>query len=267
MKNQLYFTATLISASVLIPSQADAQQCQNNARWQPVRNLMRDTNILPALPRQTVPRQTVPRQTYRPTVPPPRVYTTPVQTVYRPSAPAQPPVTKSRPPMSEARNKTQVAKAFFGTRQYAQALPYLDRVIQLRPQDADAFQFRALIHFALGNHEKAAADAYDAFQFGSAWTAPVVAQIYNQNTEYSQHLRRLRQTVASQPTMPGHFLLAYHEFVRGDITAGRSNLRAVLAMQPGEPLSEKLLAATLPKADTIPVSRRETASTDAQAAK
>lgn len=257
--NMRLFGCLALAVGLCSTSVAQGQNCPNQrSGWLrggplPIRDWLRPPTKVQPPPKIVRPTPPQPAPLQPAPIRPAPVYTSPVQ----PVAPiTQAPTPPYDPTLAESRNKTDVARAFFGTRQYNEAVPYIDRVIQLRPKDADAYQFRSLIHFARGDIEKAAADAYDAFQFGNAWTMNVVNQLYAKNPDYALHLERVREANQLQPTMAGHFLLAYHDFVRGDLSSGRSNLRAVLAITPGEPLSTKLLAVTMPSGATTPVVRR-----------
>jgi len=137
------------------------------------------------------------------------------------------------------------AKQHFKDGRYLQAATKLDGVIKLQAEDADAYQFRSLAWFAAGEHEKAAADAYDAFRFGNAWTWPVVRSLYpnGKSSIYTNQLRELEKASRSDGrTMSTHFLLAYQYVVLGHLEPAEKQLNIVLTLNPGEPLSRQLLA-------------------------
>ena len=238
--------ALIAFLSIALSHSAFAQDCPDRSRPQPFRRFIQPFRQSPTPQPKPVYRDSGGHHYRQPTTPVHMNRTNPV--VATPVI-ALAPNRATPPPVSEAMNKTDVAKAFFETRQYDEALPYLDRVIQLRPKDTNAYQFRSLVHFARGDYEHAAADAYDAFYLGNAWTKRVLIDIYRRNPDYPSHLRRLSLDTQNKPSMPKHFLMAYHGFVRGELAEGRTHLRAVLALKPGEPLSTQLLAATLPKGD------------------
>lgn len=88
------------------------------------------------------------------------------QPVSAPTAPAAPAIRVTRtavvapaPTVSEtqrqAKNKTDVARAFFRTAQYSDAERHLNGVVKLVPDDTNAFQFRSLVLFAQGKHSEA----------------------------------------------------------------------------------------------------------------
>lgn len=167
---------------------------------------------------------------------PPRIVHPIVQPapVARPAEPAN---------IREARNKTDVAKAFFKTHQYSDAERRLNEVVKLVADDTNAWQFRSLVLFAQGKYDAAAADAYDAIKLGNTWTAQVLDTIYPTADRYHGQLNQLIETSKTNPSMSVHFLLGYHYLVLNDLENGRDQLQKVLALQPGEPVTTQLLAA------------------------
>lgn len=149
--------------------------------------------------------------------------------------------------MRQAKNKTDVARAFFRTAQYGDAQRHLDSVVKLVPNDTNAYQFRALTLFAQGNYSEAAADAYDSLGMGNTWTVEVLDSIYPVADRYHHQLAKLKQQTESNPSMSTHFLLAYHYLMLNDLGNGKVELEKVLKLQPGEPLTTQLLAAVSAK--------------------
>ncbi len=147
------------------------------------------------------------------------------------------------PAVSRAKNKTDVARAYFKTHQYSDAQRHLDEVVKLVPRDTNAFQFRSLVLFAQGKYGDAAADAYDSIGLGNTWTAEVLDSIYPSADRYHQHLAQLKKETGTSPSMQNHFLLAYHFLMLNDLASGKAELEQVLVLQPEEPLTTKLLAA------------------------
>jgi len=144
--------------------------------------------------------------------------------------------------MATLRSKVAVAKTAFASRNYGTALERLDEVVKLAPKNNEALQFRSLVHFALGDHKKAASDAYEALKFGNAWNSTAITALYGDVARYRQHLLALRSTAVDQPEkLELRFLLAYHSLLTGDLASGESELQAVLKIRPAEPLAEKLL--------------------------
>jgi hypothetical protein len=200
----------------------------------------------------------------------PDCYTPPQPPIYSPPAPtpiatypvvSQPaivqPIANPRPaaprtPLEVARQKTSEAKALFAAGKYSQAEGKLDAVVKLAPKDSNAYQFRALTHLAQNDFDSAAADAYDAMLLGNSWTREVVATFYARSRLgiYDNHIGQLQRVAQQEPSMQTHFLLAYHHLVNQNWLAGQLELEKVLALQPDEPLSTKLLAVVKQKSQT-----------------
>jgi predicted Zn-dependent protease len=161
------------------------------------------------------------------------------------------------PEMRQAKNKVDVARAYFKTDQYADAQRHLDVVVKMVPDETNAFQFRSLVMFAQGKYDDAAADAYDAIGLGNTWTAEVLDSIYPDADRYHRQLASLKHAADANPSMPTHFLLAYHYLILNDLENGRAQLEQVLVLQPEEPLTTQLLAAVSAKLNPVIESNSE----------
>lgn len=190
------------------------------------------------------------------------VYSQPIysQPVYSQPMYSQPYTVVSPQPVSAAelaRMYTTEAKSLFASGQYQPAKQKLDEVVKQAPQDADAFQFRALAAFAAADFDSAAADVYDSLGLGNAWTLPVIQSLYGNNMEkYKSQLVALKRVVEQKPTMQSHFLLAYHHLMSEEWAEGKTQLQQVLKLQPEEPLSTKLLAVVETKMVELPAESR-----------
>ena len=170
------------------------------------------------------------------------VYSQPV--VSRPVV-SQPQPTRPLSSLELTRKYTSEAKVLFQQRRYTQAKLKLNEVVKRAPKDTNAYQFRALNEFAQDKFETAAADAFDALSLGNTWTREVLKSVYGPRalSDYDNQLAKLERAVKQQPSMQRHFLLAYHYLVNENWAKGKVQLENVLALQPQEPLSQKLLAA------------------------
>lgn len=221
---------------------------------QTVQQAVQPGPVYRTLPVQNTPvYRTQPRRT---TTCPTPVYPQPVvgggQVVTRPAnpvvkKPAQPaPKTdlSKMTALEQARYFTQQAKTAFEAGNYSESVRFLDHVVKRVPENTDAYQFRSIAHFANEDFKAAAADAYDAMNKGAnTWTLEIVQSLYRENQDYQKQLEKLQTETRKQNLMTHHFLLAYHHLVQGNLESGKVHLQTVLTLQPGEPLSEKLLAA------------------------
>lgn len=180
-----------------------------------------------------------------------RVYQQPVYTqpVYSQSGVAPPvysqPAARTLTAAEAARMLTRDAKTLFAQGQYQSATRKLDEVVEFAAKDANAYQFRSLSYFASSQFEKAAADAYDSFGLGKAWTRPVIQSLYGAGkfSTYQTQLSVLKRTAMEKPSMPSHFLLAYHHLMNEQWDESRTHFKAVLDFKVDGPLATKLLAA------------------------
>lgn len=224
MKSQRSQLAALIAIVLAFSASQVSAQC-------------RHTNPVYGQPIYTQPVYSPPVQTYP-------VYGTPVygspHTIVEPVVE----VVRKPTPVDVARGYTQEAKLMFQRGDYQAAQEKLGEVIKLAPKDSDAFQFRSLAAFASAKFDDAAADAYDSLRLGKTWTRPVVKSLYNQDLrQYQTHLANLKRANQQEPTMHGHFLLAYHHLVNEQWAQGKVQLEKVLEIQAEEPVSTQLLAA------------------------
>lgn len=165
----------------------------------------------------------------------------PQQPVCTQPAPRQP-VAKETPKQKAERLFASAQKAFV-RHDYASALKTMDQVVELEPKSNSVLQFRSLVLFAQQDYQRAAADAYDALLLGPTWTWPTVVKLYKSDADtYTAHYRALSRAAKSDTTsLEKHFLLAYHHLVLGHLEHGQRELEQVLAIQPNEPVSARLL--------------------------
>lgn len=215
----------------------------------------------PTYSQPTYPQPVYPQPVYsQPTYSQP-IHTYPVvnQPVYSQPVVSQPQPARPMTSLELARKYTNEAKKLFQQKLYSQAKLKLDEVVKRAPKDTNAYQFRALNEFAQDDFKTAAADAYDALSLGNTWTREVLKSVYGPRTlsAYDNQLAKLERAVKQQPSMQRHFLLAYHHLVNENWAQGKVQLEKVLALQPKEPLSQKLLAAVETKlAETGGVAQR-----------
>ena len=177
---------------------------------------------------------TQPHQTYRVVSPSPTL------------APAPPTAgtANSRAPsgqVEEARQLVKQARRYFELQRYQDAVSVVNQVCDLVPSDSNAFQFRSFIHFAMGNFEQAAADAYDALSLGDCWNWNAVYDVYGNAATYESQLRKLEQSSQKNPSMASHFLLGYQYVVLGHYSRAKSEFKQVLKTTPGEPLALEVI--------------------------
>ncbi len=105
-------------------------------------------------------------------------------------------------------------------------------------------EVRALTLFALGRYDEAAAilNSLLASAPGMDWTT--VSGLYGNIDSYTQQLRRLEAFCDSNPrSSSAHFVLAYHYLVLGEKENAISVLKVVVANQPKDVTSKRMLDA------------------------
>jgi tetratricopeptide (TPR) repeat protein len=124
----------------------------------------------------------------------------------------------------------------------ARALDLVDQALRQVPNDPSLHEFRALVLFALGRYDEAAAALYAVLSVGPGWDWSTLIGLYGNPDAYTQQLRALEQTVSQNPKAPApRFVLAYHYLTQGHAAEAADQLKDVVALQPKDQLSDQLL--------------------------
>jgi hypothetical protein len=157
------------------------------------------------------------------------------------------PIDTQAPPSDQAvadaaMQQFEQARAAFKADDYQQALALTDQALKTMPNDASLHEFRALVLFALGQYEQAAAPLYAVLTNGPGWDWTTLISLYPNVDVYTSQLRKLEDYTRSQPdSAAGHFVLAYNYLTQGHIDVAVAQLKKVGALQPGDKLSAQLL--------------------------
>ncbi len=135
------------------------------------------------------------------------------------------------------------ARAAFKQGAYPQALQLTDQALDAMPNDPTMHEFRALTLFALQKYDQAAAALYAVLSIGPGWDWTTMIGLYPDVDTYTNQLRTLEQYCKehSQDASP-RFVLAYHYLTEGYPDSAASILKTVVALQPKDTLSARLLA-------------------------
>ncbi len=142
------------------------------------------------------------------------------------------------------------AVAAFKTGDYRTALQLDQQAISQDPHDPLLHEFSALCMFAQGDYGRAAAvlNALLAVAPGMDWTT--LSGLYPNIDVYTQQLRALEAVCRSNPgDAAANFVLAYQYLVAGHRDAAVERLKAVLAVQPKDEVSRRMLDSLAPPAD------------------
>ncbi len=148
------------------------------------------------------------------------------------------------------------AREAFEQGDYDQALALDEQAIQSVSDDPVLHEFGALCLFAQGNYDRAAAvlNALLAVAPGMDWAT--MSSLYPDVAAYAEQLHALENHTKQNPDdTAARFVLAYHYLVTGHTENGISELKAVVAKQPGDQIAAQMLEALEPKeppAEEIP---------------
>jgi tetratricopeptide (TPR) repeat protein len=111
-----------------------------------------------------------------------------------------------------------------------------------RPDDAVLHEFRALVLFAQGKYQDAAAAIHAVLAVGPGWDWTTLSSLYPSVDVYTEQLRKLENYVKSHPdAADAHFLVAYHYITEGYTDAAVKQLQDVVRLQPKDEVARQLL--------------------------
>ena len=156
---------------------------------------------------------------------------------------------KSKPPASAngaaAGDLAALAKqgqAAFRKRNLGDALDIANRMVKASPKSPDTLQFRSLVHFASGDYQLSARDAYSAMLAGPLWPKSTMESIYGDLKSHQRDVRVLKLAMSEEPTaLAPAFVLAYHQLMLENWSEARTALQTALRIKPDEPVATKLL--------------------------
>ena len=166
---------------------------------------------------------------------------------------SQPLNTAAAPPeetaASQATTVFDQARDAFKAGDYSTALQRIQQALGPMPNDATMHEFLALVLFAQGTYDQAAAPLYAVLSIGPGWDWTTLISNYSDANLYTQQLRSLEAFVKANPgSAQAHFVLAYHYITQGHGDAAAGQLKQVVAIQPSDTLSAQLLGKLQPAA-------------------
>jgi tetratricopeptide (TPR) repeat protein len=166
-------------------------------------------------------------------------YSQPLNTAAAPPD-APPPTDPGTSPVAQARQAFQAGD-------YANALQLTQQALGQMPNDISLNEFLALVLFAQGNDEQAAAPLYAVLSVGPGWDWTTLIGNYSDASVYTEQLRKLEAFVKAHPkSAKAQFVLAYHYICQGQGEAAIKPLESVVALQPNDKLSAHLLGTLKP---------------------
>ena len=153
------------------------------------------------------------------------------------------------------------ARAAFYAGDYKLALLDINEAVQNLPTNADVHQFHALVFFAMGEYDRAAAVAHAVLEGGPGWDWSTLQSFYASTDTYTQQLRALEHYVGAHAGDPAsRFELGYQYLMLGHLRAARGQLARVSALEPRDSLTANLIAG-LGKAQTVNSQRKVSSET------
>lgn len=135
------------------------------------------------------------------------------------------------------------ARQAFKAGDYGAALAQTDAALVSMPNDPTLHEFRALVLFAQGQYDAAAATLYPVLNAGPGWDWTTLVGLYPSVDAYTAQLRALEDDSRANPGKASdHFVLAYNYLTEGFPENASSELGQVVRLQPKDTLSARLLA-------------------------
>ena len=147
------------------------------------------------------------------------------------------------------------ARQAFKAGDYANALQLDQQALTQTPNDTTLHEFLALVLFAQGQYEQAAAPLYAVLSVGPGWDWTTLSGMYPDVATYTGQLRNLEAYIKANPrSAHARFVLAYQYLCEGHDENAVAQLKQVVKLQPGDTLSAQLIARSQPTGGTSPAS-------------
>lgn len=136
----------------------------------------------------------------------------------------------------------QARQAFYDGN-YDKAMELTNQSLVSFPKDPIVHEFRALVLFAQGKYQEAAATLNSVLAAGPGWDWTTLSSLYPSVDVYTKQLRAL-EDYQKKNTDAGyaHFVLAYHYLTAGHNDAAARQLKEVLQAVPQDQVAKELLA-------------------------
>jgi len=181
-------------------------------------------------------------------------YSQPLETYEQVSAPAEttaqatPPADSasqtpaSQTPASPVNDHFNAAQNAFYSGDYAGAFKSVNDALALAKNDSVMHEFRALVLFAQGKYQDAAATIHSVLAVGPGWDWTTMISLYPSVEVYTQQLRMLEEAVKASPNDAAlHFLLAYHYITTSATEPAIQQLQDVVRLQPKDTVAVQLI--------------------------
>jgi Flp pilus assembly protein TadD len=170
---------------------------------------------------------------------------------------SQPISTTAAPPEPVAAEQADTAfdraREAFKAGDYSQALQLDQQALARTPQDTALHEFLALVDFAQGKYQPAAAPLYAVLSVRPGWDWTTLSGMYADVETYTGQLRALEAYLRANPnSAQARFVLAYHYLVQGHDSNAIDQLKWVVKLQPRDTLAPQLIARLQPSGGSPP---------------
>ena len=136
----------------------------------------------------------------------------------------------------------QARQAFYDGN-YDKAMELTNQSLVSFPKDPIVHEFRALVLFAQGKYQEAAATLNSVLATGPGWDWTTLSSLYPSVDVYTKQLRALEDYQKKNADAGyAHFVLAYHYLTAGHNDAAARQLKEVLQAVPQDQVAKELLA-------------------------
>jgi uncharacterized protein (TIGR03066 family) len=137
------------------------------------------------------------------------------------------------------------ARQAFYQGDYPAALTATNKALAALPNDPIIHEFRALVAFAQGKYQEAAAGLYSVLSAGPGWDWTTLSSLYPNVDVYTKQLRALEEATKKNPQANDHrFVLAYHYMTMGSKDAAAKQYEEIYKKTPQDNLVKQLLLMT-----------------------
>ena len=137
------------------------------------------------------------------------------------------------------------ARQAFYEGNYPVALASTHQALAQLPNDPIIHEFRALVLFAMGKYEDAAAGLYSVLAVGPGWDWTTLSSLYPSVDAYTKQLRALEAAVKERPASKDtRFVLAYHYLTMGSTEAAAAQYQELYKLLPQDTVIKQLLLMT-----------------------
>lgn len=134
------------------------------------------------------------------------------------------------------------AIAAFEQKDYDSALDIMNKGLVQCPHDSAMHEFRALILFAKGDYQQAAATIHSVLAAGPGWNWATLSSVYPSVAVYTRQLRALEAFTKDHPQDgAARFLQAYHYMVEGYPESAAKELEMVVRLEPNDRVAVEVL--------------------------